>query len=66
MSKVEKEAAVDRRGFLKALGAGSAGAAAGMAIGSATAAAGESPEEKKKKRYQESEHVKKFYQTNRY
>jgi anaerobic selenocysteine-containing dehydrogenase len=58
---------VDRRGFLKALGAGTAGSAAALAVTVPTAAlAGESAEEKKKKRYQVSDHVKTFYRTNRY
>lgn len=61
--------AVDRRGFLKALGAG-AGAStltvAGAVLAPDSAVAAESAADKKKKRYQESEHVKTYYRTNRY
>lgn len=65
--KGDDKARVNRRGFLKALGAGTAGSAAVLAATIPTAAsAGESAEEKKKKRYQESDHVKTFYRTNRY
>ena len=63
------ERAVDRRDFLKALGAG-AGAStltvAGAVLAPHSAAAAESAADKKKKRYQESEHVKTYYRTNRY
>jgi len=57
---------VDRRGFLKGLGTGAAGAAS-IAAGTATPAeATETAAEKKKPRYKETEHVKKYYATNRY
>jgi hypothetical protein len=55
-----------RRNFLRAglAGATVAGATAGAAI--APAQASESQSERRKQRYQETAHVKKFYQTNRY
>ena len=68
MSKTKPDASLDRRGFLKGIGTGAAGAAtvvAGAAVPT-TAEAAESASEKKKTRYRESEHVKRFYQTNRY
>ena len=60
--------AVDRRGFLKALGAGASVAvtAAAGSVAPAAAVAGESDVEKKKARYKETEHVKQYYRTNRY
>jgi hypothetical protein len=60
--------ALDRRGFLRAVGgAGSLAAAvvvAPLAAGEAEAA--ESADEKVKARYQETAHVQAFYRTNRY
>jgi hypothetical protein len=65
-NKTPDQQALDRRGFLKALGVG-AGAAATTAIAVApVAVAGESDADKKKARYKESDHVKAFYRTNRY
>jgi hypothetical protein len=57
---------VGRREFLRALGAG-----AGVAVASAPLATGaradtESNDEKRKARYKETDHVKKFYSVNRY
>lgn len=68
MSKLKVDSKLDRRGFLKGIGTGAAGAAtvaAGAGI-SSPAEAVESAADKKKVRYRESEHVKKFYATNRY
>ncbi len=68
MSKSKAEPNLDRRGFLKGIGTGAAGAAtvaAGVAA-STPAMAVESAADKKKMRYRESEHVKKYYATNRY
>lgn len=54
-----------RRGFIGALAGVSAAVA--MADGTASpAAAQESADERKKPRYQETPHVLKFYETNRY
>lgn len=63
--KMTDRQAVDRRGFLKALGAGAAATTA-MAVAPVEAAAGESDAEKKKARYKETDHVKAYYRTNRY
>jgi hypothetical protein len=68
MSKTKPDANLDRRGFLKGLGTGAAGVAtvaAGVAAPT-TVEAAETAADKKKARYKESEHVKKFYATNRY
>lgn len=67
MTKKDKTG-VDRRGFLKSVGTGAAGAATiALGAGVATpAAASENAAERKKKRYKESEHVKAYYRTNRY
>jgi hypothetical protein len=68
MSIKKSEAPDDqsRRNFLRAGlgGATIAAATAGVAI--APAQASENDSEKKKVRYQETAHVKKYYQTNRY
>ena len=58
---------VGRRDFLRVLGAG-AGAAAATAGPLVTAAKADSEnnDEKRKSRYKESDHVKAYYQTNRY
>lgn len=68
MSKTKTDNTLDRRGFLKSIGTGAAGAAtvAAGVTASTPAAAAESAADKKKVRYRESEHVKKYYATNRY
>jgi hypothetical protein len=64
--KTERKTAVGRRDFLRALGAG-AGIAATAPIAATEANADtESNDEKRKSRYQDSDHVKKFYAVNRY
>jgi secreted PhoX family phosphatase len=70
MSKTKPDATADlnRRGFLKGLGTGAAGAvtvAAGVTA-SAPAEAAETAADKTKARYKETDHVKKYYATNRY
>lgn len=64
----EKEAksGIERRNFLRTVGLGAAGAAAIPLVAAAPAEAKESPEERVKARYRETEHVKTFYRTNRY
>jgi hypothetical protein len=58
---------VGRRDFLRVLGAGAGAAAATAApIAATSAQAAESDAEKKKTRYRETDHVKKFYAVNRY
>lgn len=55
-----------RRGFLGALAGLSAGAAVVGAGAATPAAAQESADERRRARYQETEHVRRFYETNRY
>ncbi len=55
-----------RRGFLRAGLVGASAAAAGAGATVAPAAATESEAEQKKARYKETDHVKKYYATNRY
>lgn len=55
-----------RRTFLKAGVAGVSAGAASIGASVAPAQAAQSDAEKKKARYQESAHVKKFYAVNRY
>lgn len=55
-----------RRGFLRGMGAASAAAAAAVAAPAVEAKAAESRDEARKARYRETEHVKRYYQTNRY
>ena len=68
MSKSKAELNLDRRDFLKGIGTGAAGAAtvAAGVVASTPASAVESAADKKKVRYRESDHVKKYYATNRY
>ena len=65
--KTESKAKVGRREFLRVLGAG-AGVAATAAGPLATSARAdtETNDEKRKSRYKETDHVKKFYSVNRY
>jgi hypothetical protein len=55
-----------RRGFLKALGLGSAAATVAGEAAIAPVQAQESRSDRAKARYRESEHVKAYYRTNRY
>ena len=55
-----------RRNFLRAGVAGATVAAVSVGAAVAPAAAAESDSDKKKARYQETAHVKKYYATNRY
>jgi hypothetical protein len=65
--KTESKVKVGRREFLRVLGAGAgvAAAAAGPLATSARADT-ETNDEKRKSRYKETDHVKKFYSVNRY
>jgi hypothetical protein len=54
---------VDRRGFLRAIGAG---AVAATPLTTAASADSESNDEKRKSRYRETDHVKTYYHVNRY
>jgi hypothetical protein len=61
----KQKTAVGRREFLRVASVGAAAAAAGPLVTEARADT-ENNDEKRKARYKESEHVKKFYQTARY
>ena len=55
-----------RRGFLRGMGVTGAAAAASAVAPVGAAQATESRDEARKARYRETEHVKRYYQTNRY
>ncbi|MCK1421692.1 twin-arginine translocation signal domain-containing protein [Bradyrhizobium sp. 147] len=64
----DKKTTVGRRDFLRKVSIGTVGVGATLAtplVGSAQAD-GETNDEKRKARYQESDHVKAFYRVNRY
>ena len=61
----EKKTKVGRREFLRAMGAG-AGLAAAAPLATRAKADTENNDEKRKARYQETDHVKTFYRVNRY
>lgn len=63
--KAQDKTMVGRRDFLRVLGAG-AGAAAAVPLASEARADSESNDDKRKARYKETDHVKKFYSVNRY
>jgi hypothetical protein len=68
MTGQKKDKTVDRRGFLRAIGGASSVAIAVAAAPLATtqALADQSTDEQRKARYQETDHVKAYYRTNRY
>jgi hypothetical protein len=67
MSAEHKKAGLERRDFLRVMGMGAAGAAAVVPLLAAgPAEAVETAEERVKQRYRETDHVKKYYQTNRF
>ena len=55
-----------RREFIRTLGAGATIAAAAPVLTGAAQADSETNEEKRKPRYQETDHVNTFYRVNRY
>lgn len=59
----KKERMLGRRGFFGVAAAASAGV---LAAGARPVLAEETGDERTKQRYQETEHVKAFYRTNRY
>ena len=68
-TRTDAKAAVDRRKFLRSLGAGAAGTTAavvGVTASAPPAEAAENAAERVKKRYRETDHVKAYYRTNRY
>jgi hypothetical protein len=64
MKQQRNQTAVGRRDVLRALAAGAAAAGAGPLATGAQAA--DATDEKRKARYQESDHVKAYYRVNRY
>ncbi|MFL6839462.1 MAG: twin-arginine translocation signal domain-containing protein [Bradyrhizobium sp.] len=64
----EKKTTVGRRGFLRKVGAGAVGAGATLAtpLIAPAQADSENNDEKRKARYNETDHVKAFYRVNRY
>ena len=65
MTEANESAALGRRNLLKTLGIGATVGAVAAAVGTEAAAKPETAPERKKQRYRESEHVKKFYELNR-
>jgi hypothetical protein len=55
-----------RRDFLRALGVGATAAAAAAPLAGGARADTETNDEKRKARYQETDHVKTYYRVNRY
>ena len=64
--KTESKAKVGRREFLRVLGAGAGVAATAGPLATSAHADTETNDEKRKARYKETDHVKKFYSVNRY
>jgi hypothetical protein len=66
--KDETNKTVGRRDFLRKVGIGAVGAGATVAapLAGAALADSESTDEKRKARYQETDHIKTFYRVNRY
>lgn len=62
----ESKKTVGRRDFLRVLGAGAGVAATAPLAATEAKADSETNDEKRKSRYQETDHVKKFYSVNRY
>jgi hypothetical protein len=65
-AKPKDEKTVGRRDFLRAIGAGAVGVAATAPLTGEALAATESPEEERKARYKETDHIKRYYSVNRY
>ena len=67
MNAEKKKAGVERRDFLRVMGTGAAGAAAALSLLAAgPAEAVETADQRVKQRYRETDHVKKYYETNRF
>ncbi|MBI4273265.1 MAG: twin-arginine translocation signal domain-containing protein [Rhizobiales bacterium] len=64
--KSERKSTIGRRDFLRALGAGAGVAATSAPLATQALADTENNDEKRKARYKETDHVKTFYQVNRY
>lgn len=65
MIKTRSKMTLERRQFLRALGAGAAATAA-MSLATEAEADNETTDDKRKSRYKESDHVKAYYRVNRY
>jgi hypothetical protein len=67
MSAEAAGSGIERRTFLRVMGAGTAGAVAIAPLLSAEPAeAKEAADNRRKSRYRESDHVRKYYETNRF
>ena len=66
MTEAKAAPSEGRRGFLRGMGVAGAAAAAAVAAPTGDAQAAESRDEARKARYRETDHVKRYYQTNRY
>ena len=67
MDAEKKRAGLERRDFLRVMGAGAAGAAAAVPLLAAgPAQAVETADQRARQRYRETDHVKKYYETNRF
>ncbi len=66
MSEEKQKGRPGRREFLRTAALGTAGAAAALPLLATGAEAKETAQTRSKRRYQETEHVKNFYRTNRY
>ena len=66
MKSERSDKAVDRRNFLKTLGAAPVAAAAGLPLAATQARAYDPGAEEMRARYQETDHVRAFYVTNGY
>jgi hypothetical protein len=66
MNAETKKAGLERRDFLRVMGAGAAGAAAVPLLAAGRAQAVETADQRIKQRYRETDHVKKYYETNRF
>jgi len=65
MTEANESAALGRRNLLKTLGVGATVGAVAAVVGGEAQAKPENATERKKQRYRETEHVKKFYELNR-
>ncbi len=65
MMEKNESATLGRRSLLKTLGVGATVGAVAVAVGGEAVAKAENATERKKQRYRESDHVKKYYELNR-
>jgi len=62
----QQNASLGRRGFLRTFGVAATAVVATSPLGNQTRADTETPDERRKPRYRETDHVKTFYRVNRY